>query len=293
MIELESACVTVATADGQATILEPTTLRLTEQRISIIGGNGSGKSTLARLLNGLILPTSGTVRVLAGSDQAPGVVGRVQSATGTRTAAPREVGDTPANWVDTAKQGAQVRRTVGFVFTDPAAQLVMPTAIEDVALSLRRLHPKKPDRLAAAHEALAEFGLDHLADRSVHTLSGGQKQLLAIAAVLATRPQILVADEPTTLLDLRNSLRIRELLMSLPQQVILVTHDLELAAQADRTLVVEDARVVFDGSAAEAINFYRKSASASLPDHMPGPQAERKYGVAPESSSSSNPGAEE
>lgn len=261
MIELESACVTVATADGHAMILEPTTLRLAEQRISIIGGNGSGKSTLARLLNGLIVPTSGTVRVLAGNDQMPGLIARVQSATDARTAAPREVDDTPANWVDTSRHGAQVRRAVGFVFTDPAAQLVMPTAIEDIALSLRRTHPKKPDRLAAAHEALAEFGLGHLADRSVHTLSGGQKQLLAIAAVLATRPQILVADEPTTLLDLRNSLRIRELLMSLPQQVILVTHDLELAAQADRTLVVEDARVVFDGSPAEAIDFYRQSAS--------------------------------
>lgn len=251
---------TVATTDGRATILEDTSLQLVEHRISIIGSNGSGKSTLARLLNGLIVPTSGTVRVRAAERSLPSrarAMSPHQEIGGEDQASPHE------QWFDTARHGAQVRRTVGFVFTDPAAQLVMPTAVEDIALSLRRAHRKKPDRLAAAHEVLTEFGLDHLADRSVHTLSGGQKQLLAIAAVLATRPKILVADEPTTLLDLRNSLRIREFLMSLPQQVIVVTHDLDLAAQADRTLVVEHARVVFDGSAAEAVDFYRQSASTA------------------------------
>ncbi len=259
---------TVAAADGRVTILEPTTLCLAEQRISVIGGNGSGKSTLARLLNGLIVPTSGTVPVRAAGGSLPLQTNRAlaenQDSGGEDRASSNE------QWFDTARHGAQVRRNVGFVFTDPAAQLVMPTAIEDIALSLRRTHPKKQDRLAAAREALTEFGLASFADRSVHTLSGGQKQLLAIATVLAARPQILVADEPTTLLDLRNSLRIRELLMSLPQQVIIVTHDLDLAAQADRTLVVDNARVVFDGSPEEAVAFYR---STSV-DDSPKPGAE-------------------
>ncbi len=242
MIELEGACVTAATAEGRTTILEPTTLRLTERRISIIGSNGSGKSTLARLLNGLIVPTSGSVSVRTDSG-----------------ASARDTGARNARWLDTRTHGAQVRRLVGFAFTDPAAQLVMPTAIEDIALSLRRTHPKKQARLTAARQALAEFGLEALADRSVHTLSGGQKQLLALAAVLAARPAILVADEPTTLLDLRNSLLLRELLLRLPQQVIAVTHDLDLAAQADRTLVIDRARVVFDGPPEAAIDFYRQS----------------------------------
>src|SRR5690606_18486758 len=96
-----------------------------------------------------------------------------------------------------------------------------------------------------------------LADRSVHTLSGGQRQLLAIASVLAVEPQILVADEPTTLLDLRNSRRIGALLTSLPQQVILVTHDLDLAEQCDRVIVVDEARVAFDRTPAEAVAWYR------------------------------------
>ncbi|WP_307866562.1 energy-coupling factor ABC transporter ATP-binding protein [Leucobacter chromiisoli] len=210
-------------------MLSPTTLSLSERRISVIGANGSGKSTLARLLNGLVEPTAGSVRVRA---------------------------DAEAPWLDTVHDGPAVRRLVGFVFTDPGAQLVMPTAAEDVALSLRRTVKGKRERRAAAVETLDRFGLSHLADRSVHTLSGGQRQLLAIASVLATDPAILVADEPTTLLDLRNSRMIGDLLMGLPQQLVVVTHDLGLAARADRTLVVDDARVVFDGDPRDAVDFY-------------------------------------
>ena len=95
-----------------------------------------------------------------------------------------------------SEHGAEVRRRVAFVFTDPAAQLVMPTAAEDVALSLRRTHKGREARRKAAVEVLRRFGLEELADRSVHTLSGGQRQLLALAGVLATDPSIVVADEP-------------------------------------------------------------------------------------------------
>lgn len=229
MIEFQDATVTAPTADGETTILHSTSLTLSEPRIAIIGANGSGKSTLARLCNGLVLPSSGTVRVRLAADQV----------------------------LDTARDGARVRRAVGFVFTDPAAQLVMPTAVEDVALSLRRHHRVKSARNAAALAVLERFGIADLADRSVHTLSGGQRQLLAVATVLAVEPAILVADEPTTLLDLRNSRAIGDLLTSLPQQVIMVTHDLELAERCDRAIVIDDARVVFDGTPVDAISWYR------------------------------------
>ncbi|WP_336660190.1 energy-coupling factor ABC transporter ATP-binding protein [Leucobacter sp. USHLN153] len=243
MIEFRDATVVAPGLDGDTTILHPTILTLREQRVSVIGGNGSGKSTLARLINGLVEPTAGAVRVggSAGAGAAPAAA-------------------TPDQLLDTRQDGPAVRRTVGFVFTDPAAQLIMPTVIEDVALSLRRTHRVKSERQAAALEVLGRFGLAALADRSVHTLSGGQKQLLAIATVLASDPAILVADEPTTLLDLRNARRIGDLLMSLPQQVLTVTHDLDLAARADRTLVVEAGRVVFDGTPADAIAHYRERA---------------------------------
>ena len=146
---------------------------------------------------------------------------------------------------------------MGFVFTDPAAQLVMPTAVEDVALSLRRTHRDKGVRRRAALQVLADAGLDGLGDRSVHGLSGGQRQLLALAGVLATAPSLLVADEPTTLLDLGNSRRVGDLLLGLPQQLVLVTHDLELAARCDRALLVTDGRVVADGPAGEVVAHYR------------------------------------
>jgi biotin transport system ATP-binding protein len=241
MIELREASVVVPTPEGDRAILRPTSLELRERRVALIGPTGSGKSTIARLLNGLIEPSSGAVLVSAVS--------------GADRAAP------PAP-LDTRRDGAAVRRLVGFVFTNPAAQLVMPTVLEDVALSLRRTHRDKPARLAAARAALDRFGLGELAERSVHALSGGQQQLLALASVLATEPAVLVADEPTTLLDLRNARLVADTLLGLPQQLVVATHDLELAARCDRVLVIEGGGVALDTAArgcapVEAIDWYR------------------------------------
>ncbi|EYT54762.1 cobalt ABC transporter ATP-binding protein [Leucobacter sp. UCD-THU] len=257
MIELRSA--TVTAPEGPVTILHPVSLTLTERRVSIIGANGSGKSTLARLVNGLVEPSAGQVVITASAASNGGGTSEADAAPG---AAEASAGAPDPRPLDTRRDGAAVRRRVGFVFTDPAAQLIMPTAIEDVMLSLRRTHRDKRARREAALAALDRFGLAQLADRSVHTLSGGQKQLLAIASVLATDPAILVADEPTTLLDLRNARMIGDLLMSLPQQLVVVTHDLELAARADRTLVVDEGRVAFDGAPAAAIAHYRELSGA-------------------------------
>ena len=230
MIALDDVLVTAYSpdpaggADRVVRLLGPVTLELVEHRVAIVGANGSGKSTLARLLNGLVLPSSGTVRV---------------------------------DGLDTARDGAAVRRKVGFMFTDPDAQLVMPTPVEDVALSLRRLPMTPAERDVAARAALARFGLADRAEVPVHALSGGQRQLLALASVLATEPAILVCDEPTTLLDLRWRGVVDALLADLDQQVVVVTHDLDAALQADRVLVVDDGSVVFDGDPAEAVAHYR------------------------------------
>ena len=206
------------------TILGPVDLALDEARVSVIGANGSGKSTLLRLLNGLVTPTSGRVVV---------------------------------DGLDTVRHGPRVRRRVAFAFTDPLSQLVMPTGREDVELSLRRLHRSRADRRAAAEDVLSRFGLTRLADQSVYDLSGGERQLMALAVVLATEPALLVLDEPTTLLDRRNSLRLKRLLETLSQTVVFATHDLDLALLADRTLVVDAGRIVFDGVPAEAVDRYR------------------------------------
>jgi biotin transport system ATP-binding protein len=229
VLRLDRVSVSVGTPDGDLVLLHPTTLSIAERRVALIGGNGSGKSTFARLLNGLVEPTSGRVTV----------------------------GD-----LDTVDDGPAVRRAVGFVFTDPGAQLVMPTCLEDVALSLRRTVKDKRERLRQARAILDGIGLGDKADTTVHALSGGQKQLLALAGVLATDPQVLVADEPTTLLDLRNTRLVADRLFSLPQQLVLVTHDLDLAARCDRALVIDDARVVFDGRPDDAVTHYRASVGA-------------------------------
>lgn len=226
-VSLEGATVAVP-VDGPPghrtrTVLGPVDLVLTEARVSVIGANGSGKSTLLRLLNGLVSPTSGAVSV---------------------------------DGLDTVRHGSRVRRRVAFAFTDPISQLVMPTGREDVELSLRRLHPSRGERRLAAEGVLDRFGLTALADQSVHDLSGGERQLMALAVVLATEPALLVLDEPTTLLDRRNTQRLRALLDGLPQSVVLATHDLDLALGADRTLVVDAGRIVFDGSPAEAVRYY-------------------------------------
>ena len=109
---------------------------------------------------------------------------------------------------------------------------------------------------------LGRYGLADHADVSVHALSGGQKQLLALAGVLAVEPAIGVADEPTTLLDLVNTRRVADLLFGLDQQLVLVTHDLDLARRCDRVLVVEDARVRYDGAPDAAVDDYLASVAS-------------------------------
>ena len=208
---------------GDRVVLRDVDLRLAERRIGVVGANGSGKSTLARLLNGLVVPSEGSVLV---------------------------------DGLDTRHSGPAVRRRVGFVFTDPDAQIVMPTVAEDVAFSLRRSGLDRAARAARVAQVLERFGLADHTDQAAHLLSGGQKQLLALAAVLVTEPDVLVCDEPTTLLDARNARRVAQLLAELPQQVVLVTHHLEQLDGFDRVLVVDGGRVVADGPPARALAAY-------------------------------------
>jgi biotin transport system ATP-binding protein len=207
-----------------APILHRISIDLAEPRIAVIGANGSGKSTLLKLINGLLLPDTGTVTV---------------------------------DGLDTAQHGSRIRRRVGFVFTDPLSQLVMPTGRDDVELSLRAGIRRREERRTAAEEQLSAMGLLELADRSIYDLSGGERQLMALTSVLAVDPAVLVADEPSTLLDLRNTARLRRVFAQLPQQVIYTTHDLDFAADAQRVLVVDGGRIVCDGGPAEAIDSYR------------------------------------
>jgi biotin transport system ATP-binding protein len=175
------------------------------------------------MINGLVTPTKGTVTV---------------------------------DGLSVSRRAKEVRRLVGFVFTNPDNQIVMPTVQEDVAFTLRRrgLDSAEIERRTAT--ALERFGLADHAEHPAHRLSGGQKQLLALAAVLVADPRVVVADEPTTLLDARNTARIQALLAGLEQQVIVVTHQLELLAEFDRVIVIEEGRVVADAAPSDALPEY-------------------------------------
>lgn len=221
MIRLEQ----VSHRYGDRDVLREVDLILDQPRIGVVGANGSGKSTLARMLNGLVVPSRGRVVV---------------------------------DGLDTARDGPTIRRRVGFIFSDPDAQIVMPTVIEDIEFSLRRQHLSRSERRQRATRTLARFGLLEYLDHPAHLLSSGQKQLLAMASVLISEPDVLVCDEPTTLLDRRNTREIARLLAGLDQQVVLVTHDLELVAGWPRVVVLDEGRVVADGPGATSIPAYLK-----------------------------------
>ena len=213
------------TFDGDASpTLDRIDLELREHRIGVIGSNGSGKSTLARLVNGLGSPTLGRVSV---------------------------------DGLDVDRHGREIRRRVGFVFSDAENQIVMPQVRDDVAFSLRRLKLPRAEREARVDAALDRFGLSALADASPHTLSGGQKQLLALASVLVMEPELIIADEPTTLLDLRNRARIAHEFSRLEQQLIVVTHDLDILADFDRVICLDEGHVIADGAPREVCDHYR------------------------------------
>ncbi len=211
---------------GDRPALSDVSVTLTERRIGVIGSNGSGKSTFARMLNALVLPTTGQVRV---------------------------------HGLDPAGQAKQLRRRVGFIFSNPDAQIVMPTVAEDVAFSLRGRglsRTEVAERVAATLEA---YGLTAHSAAPAHGLSGGQKQLLALSTVLIGEPDLVVADEPTAMLDAANTRRIgNHLLDELTQQLVLVTHDLNLARRCDVVLRFEEGRLVERGEPDFVVDRYER-----------------------------------
>ncbi|WP_036554281.1 energy-coupling factor ABC transporter ATP-binding protein [Nisaea denitrificans] len=218
---------TVSVTAGDRTVLADINLTLRERRIAVIGANGSGKSTFARLINGLRRPSTGAVTV---------------------------------DGLDTVKAAKEVRRQVGFLFQDPDNQIVMPLVEEDLRFSLKALKLSPADEDERIERILDSYGLTHLRYQPSHSLSGGEKQLLALANSMLREPRYLVLDEPTTLLDLKNRKRVMTAIEELSQTVICVTHDLEIAATADRVLVLADGRIAFDGAATDAIAAYREMA---------------------------------
>lgn len=220
-VEFDDVCVSFSGRE----ILSDITLALSAPRTAIIGANGSGKSTFVRLLNGLVAPTSGRITI---------------------------------NGIDVGRDPRSARRMVSMVFSNPDHQALMPTVQEDVAFSLRGSGMSKAEAEERVEECLRSFGLWHLRAAAIHTLSGGERQLVALAAVSIRKAEVLIADEPTALLDLPNTQRIETILLdSLAPKVLLVTHDLELAQRCDTAVLIHGGRVVETGAPAEVIRSYR------------------------------------
>ncbi|GAA4667438.1 energy-coupling factor ABC transporter ATP-binding protein [Bartonella pachyuromydis] len=208
---------------GDLCILKDITVQLTERRIAVIGANGSGKSTFVRLINGLQLPSYGSVSV---------------------------------DGLDTKRDAKAVKRKVGFVFQNPDNQIVLPLVEEDLSFGLKNLKLSKDEINKRIDEILQRYDLQAFRNHAVHLLSGGQKQLVAISSVVAMKPDYIVFDEPTTLLDLRNKRRVTQVIEELSQTAIIVSHDLEFLKKFDRVLVFDKGEIAIDDVPFVAIKEY-------------------------------------
>jgi biotin transport system ATP-binding protein len=218
---------------GERVVLALPELALTERRVALIGDNGSGKSTLLRLAHGLLAPARGRVTVAG---------------------------------IDTTARRRDVPGVAGFVFQNPDHQLIFPTVGEEVAFGLteRGMAPAEARRRALA--LLDRHGCADWAERNVGDLSGGQRQLVCVLAVLATDPAVLLMDEPFSSLDLPTQLALARRIMALPQQIVMASHDLDLVADFERVIWLEGGRVRADGRPADLLPAYRAHAVAAAQD---------------------------
>ncbi len=209
---------------GGKRILSDLTLSLNEDRIGVIGLNGSGKSSFARMLNGLRLPDSGSLELFG---------------------------------AEAERAAAELPRHVGFVFQNPDHQAIFPTVEEEIAFGLTQLGAGKDESRERARAFLALHGCEALAPSPIAELSEGQKQLVCILSVLVMEPTLLVLDEPMTSLDALATRGIADKILTLPQKIVMVSHDLDLFEGFDRILWLEDGRLRMDGSPYEVLRAYR------------------------------------
>ena len=205
--------------------------------VAVLGHNGSGKSTLAKHMNAILLPSGGKVYV---------------------------------DGIDTADEDRllDIRRTVGMVFQNPDNQIVANVVEEDVAFAPENLGVPPEEIRKRVDDALKQVGMYEFREHAPHLLSGGQKQRVAIAGVIAMRPRCIVLDEPTAMLDpigRREVLRtVRQLNRESGVTVVLITHHMDEAAQADRLVVMAKGKVVADGTPKEVFCHVEELRSVAL-----------------------------
>ena len=195
--------------------------------VAVLGGNGCGKSTLAKHFNSILLPCGGRVYVWG---------------------------------VDTSNEDRliQIRRNVGMVFQNPDNQIVANVVEEDVAFGPENLGVARPAIRQRVDKALRQVGMYEYRTHAPHLLSGGQKQRIAIAGIIAMEPKCIVLDEPTAMLDPQGRREVMETVLRLNQEkgitVILITHHMDEAAQAQRVIVLNNGTVAADGTPQEVFS---------------------------------------
>lgn len=204
--------------------------------VAILGHNGSGKSTLAKHFNALLLPTEGKVY---------------------------------SDGIDTSDEERvfDVRQKIGMVFQNPDNQIVAAIVEEDVAFAAENLGVPSKEIRERVDWALSVVGLSEFASYAPHLLSGGQKQKVAIAGILAMKPECIVLDEPTAMLDPKGRRDVMRTLRKLNQDgitIVLVTHNMDEAAQAQRIIVMSDGKVVEEGTPQQVFGKVDKIRSLGL-----------------------------
>ncbi|MGN0570134.1 MAG: energy-coupling factor transporter ATPase [Candidatus Fimenecus sp.] len=219
-------------SDEEGVVLPPAvsdfSLKINEgEFVAVLGHNGSGKSTLAKLANGLLLPESGTV-IVAGMD------------------------------TKDEEKDIEIKQTVGVVFQNPDNQIVATIVEEDVAFGPENLGIEPSEIRRRVDESLKIVGMYKYRRHEPHKLSGGQKQRVAIAGIIAMEPRCIILDEPTAMLDpvgRRDVMKaIKRLNKELGITVVYITHYMEEACEADRIVVMDDARLLMDGTPREVFS---------------------------------------
>lgn len=187
--------------------------------VAVLGHNGSGKSTIAKLINGILVPQRGTVTV---------------------------------NGITTENENDvfEIRKKVGMVFQNPDNQIVASIVEEDVAFGVENLGIPSAEIRARVDEALKTVGMYEFREKAPHKLSGGQKQRVAVAGIIAMKPQCIVLDEPTAMLDPSGRKEVIETVKKLNREenitIVLITHYMDEAVEADRVIVVDSGEIKMD-----------------------------------------------
>ena len=205
--------------------------------VAILGHNGCGKSTLAKHFNAILLPSGGSVQVYG---------------------------------MDTRDEALllEIRRSVGMVFQNPDNQIVANVVEEDIAFAPENLGVAPAEIRQRVDDALRQVGMYEYRTHAPHLLSGGQKQRIAIAGVIAMRPKCIVLDEPTAMLDPQGRRDVLQTIRRLNREagitIILITHHMDEAAQADRVIAMETGRILCDGTPKEVFTQVEKLQQAGL-----------------------------